>query len=525
MASIPPASSAPPSNGGNAAGQPASSAGARVLPVPPAAPTNPLSSQATASAATGNASNSSAPQHISAQALLTLLQTLGKPLSGTVQAGLPGQPGHTAQNSGSLSGQLSVQLSVPQAGAGQGSSGAPTQIITSLPLPSALPSTMPSSLPGGAERLANGTPVSVQATLPGQGGGADTSPARPAQITVTVTGSAPASADSLRADAARQGSLAPLFADVARLMGQQTSTAQSTSGPVAQAIEQLMGFTLKNDGSMNASTLRTALESALQGQSQPAATGNSTGSPGGQGLQSALGALIRALGLPTGSQQPNIAPPGTGQASPQNAGQSNPLPPPGSHAPTKSAPAPLPTSPPDLSDPAVLSQLKSKAEAALSRLNLLQAGEQGLQPRAGDSQAAPTSLRWDIPLLIGQEAALLGVLVDQDDHSDRDATKRTKNWRFRFAFESQALGGVEGLIALHQSPPASDSAGSVDVAVWVGEPAVLNRLDRQRETLVERLRALGLSVESLTLASADSHMQTESTGPSTPEHHHVDLAS
>jgi hypothetical protein len=290
-----------------------------------------------------------------------------------------------------------------------------------------------------------------------------------------------------------------------------------------QAIEQLMGFTLKNDGSMNASTLRTALESALQGQL--ASNSNSAGSPSGQGLQSALGALIRALGLPTGSPQQTIAPPGSGQASAQSAGQSTQLPPPGSHAPTKSAPAPLPLSPPDLSDPAVLSQLKSKAEAALSRLNLLQAGDQGLPPRAGDSQAPPTSLRWDIPLLIGQEAALLGVLVDQDDHSDRDPTKRTKNWRFRFAFESQALGGVEGLIALHQSPPASDTAGSVDVAVWVGEPAVLNRLDRQRETLVERLRALGLSVESLTLASADSHMQTASTGPSTPEHHHVDFAS
>ncbi|CAN0582529.1 unnamed protein product, partial [Ectocarpus sp. 12 AP-2014] len=223
------------------------------------------------------------------------------------------------------------------------------------------------------------------------------------------------------------------------------------------ALGRILGFSLDADAPLDASTLKSAIEGArtgpLPGSTAPQGTASQTP------MQSALGALARALGmaLPVvldGNAQ--AQPQGTQQTSPQSGQQQGSLkgdtaarpvapPLPDGAQPSRLLAHPLASDAPDLTDPAVLQTLKGKAEAALSRLNLLQAADQ-TATRAGD---AGSSLRWDVPFLIGQEAAVLGVMIDQDDGTDASADERLKSWRFRFAFESQVLGGVEGLVALH----------------------------------------------------------------------------
>lgn len=124
----------------------------------------------------------------------------------------------------------------------------------------------------------------------------------------------------------------------------------------------------------------------------------------------------------------------------------------------------------------------------------------------------------------------MGVAIDQDAHHASQRTQESRNWRFRFGFESKALGGIDGVVALRQvgiagahEAPAHDAHvdAHVDVGVWADDEAVLARLQAQREPLVEQLRALGLIVDSLTIASADAHPDKASP----PDHHHVDLSS
>lgn len=568
MAPVSTTSSAQP---GGSAGQTVASTGPRVAPIAAAQTGNAVTSGGAGVVATPTTQAGGLAQQISAQALLTLLQTLGKPLSGAVQSGgssgslqlqltmpqLATAQGHGAQGSGTqgagapgagvptVSGQAttgqatSVQIAggpaqgAPTTGgqtvagqasaspaignlasvaSGTGGQTAPKQISTSLPLPQ------------GANSPAPGTPVQVQAE------GAGTA----VRIRVTVTGHAPVSPDSLRSDAARQASLAPLMGDVAKLAGQS-----SASKGIAAAIERLMGFTLDADAPLNAQNLRAAVEGARGGttisgkpaaptQSSPTpanmmqSTANapsaaspdrpspptqplvlsqtllpisSSGVPAANTMQTAIGALIRALGLaqPDAGAQGKTA---DGQAVAQPSGKSAPPPQAADMRPSKLPAALLPADTPDMGDPAQMQVLKGKAEAALSRLNLLQAQDLGPTQRGGDSLPA---LRWDVPLLIGQEAALLGVAIDRDGEHGSEKDGKAQTWRFRFAFESRALGGVEGVVALHQ--PGDNQ--HVDVAVWAGEPPVLARLEARRMALVERLQALGVTVDSLTLGSTD----------------------
>ncbi|MEQ8655733.1 MAG: hypothetical protein RIC24_00295 [Hyphomicrobiales bacterium] len=497
-----PVSSASAAQKAASTGQTVASAGARVAPVPGAAGVS--GATAGGAAVVLGAPTAGLPQQITTQALMTLLQTLGKPLSGSVAQAPQGAPGAPA---GGGSTNLSVTLTVPQSA----TSTAGGTISTSLPLPT------------GSAAPPAGTPVTVQA---------EGSPNAP-RIAVTVTGAAPTSPDSLRADAARQSSLAPLLADVAKLAGQPTTGSPAATKNLDAALGRILGFSLDADMPLDANTLRSAIEGArtgpLTGSNAPQSTASQTP------MQSALGALARALGMvlpavPEGNAQAQTQ--GTQQASQQGAQQlgspkgdtagARPTPPPlpDGAQPSRLLAHPLSSDAPDLTDPAVLQTLKGKAEAALSRLNLLQAGDQ-TAARAGE---AGSSLRWDVPFLIGQEAAVLGVVIDQDDASDARDDERLKSWRFRFAFESQVLGGVEGLVALHSQTIKPEADPHLDIAVWASEPSVRARLEATRYDLVKRLQTEGLQIDSLTIAPTDD-LPKPNVVPDHEQTHRVDLFS
>ncbi len=351
------------------------------------------------------------------------------------------------------------------------------------------------------------------------------------RLGVTVSGAAQASPSTLRADAAHQSSLAPLLADVAKLTGQP-----SLPKGLDAALGRIMGFALDADAPIDSAMLKSAVEGARTGV--PSSTATPAGNPQAAQtaqtpMQTALGALVRALGLvmPDGDgqqapQAPQVPMKSAAQQAHTNAAAKSdgqgPTPPPlpNGAQPSRLLAHPLPLDAPDLADPAVLQTLKGKAEAALSRLNLLQAGGDVTSQRVGDAGPA---LRWDVPLLIGQEAAVLGVAIDRDGGSESERDDGIASWRFRFAFESQALGGVEGLVALHQTPTNANADPHLDIAVWAHEPSVLVRLDSTRVALVERLQALGLVIDSLTLAPADD-MPSEPTPPQDIQHR-VDVSS
>jgi hypothetical protein len=494
LSSTSPASQAAPS------GQSVASAASRVAPV---AQSSALAGLVAGASTAGTAAPTAAqPQQISAQALLTLLQTLGKPLSGSVGQPAPGSGG----GGGSLQSSLPLTLTLPQ-----GTTGSPASTVqTSLPLPA------------GTTPPPSGTPVLVQAE----------GEANAPRLGVTVAGAAQTSPSTMRADAARQSSFAPLLADVAKLTGQP-----SLPKGLDAVLGRIMGFALDADAPIESSTLKNVVEGARSGLTPSTATSTGNPQPAQTPMQTALGALVRALGLampdgdgpptPQASQAPSsssstpgpqantnaIAKPGGGQPA-------TPPPLPNGAQPSRLLAHPLPLDAPDLTDPAVLQTLKGKAEATLSRLNLLQAGGDTTNQRVGDTGPA---LRWDVPLLIGQEAAVLGVAIDRDGGSENDRDDRLTSWRFRFAFESQALGGVEGLVALHQTPVKADADPHLDIAVWAHEPSVLARLDSSRVALVERLQALGLVIDSLTLAPADD--MPGDPAPSENVQHRVDVSS
>lgn len=463
-------------------------AGPRVVPVTSVAPIAQGGGQSAAHPAQGGQPTAqqaaAAVKQVTAQALLTLMQSLGKPLSGTTT-------GTTSQSPSTSGPKLNVQVQLPNGG-GQATNNALGQTIAaSLPLPkgSAVP------LPG--------TPVllSAEATAGGP------------RLAITVQGAAPPSPTNLRIDAVRQGSLAPLMADIAKLSGQP-----GVNKAVDAAIGKLMGFAIDSD--VAGSTLRNAVDGA---RSMPQMTGQPTSTGPQAGVQSALGALIRALGIaiPDAQAQPNQ---GKAQSQlPQTADQKPVVPnlPSDTRQPTKAVAQAVPADAPDLADPTQLQALRTKAEAALSRLNLLQSRMQENSTQGARGEGPP-AIRWDVPLMIGQEAALLGVAIERDGNARGSGQDRHLHWRFRFAFQSALHGEVEGMVALHQS--VEEEGPQVDVAVWVQKPGVLAMLEATRPDLVAKLEALGINTISLTIAPIENAPHPE-VRPKDTGRHLVDVRS
>ena len=494
-----------PSQGSQAASPVAQVAGSapRVAPVSSTAPLQARSAGQPAPQAvpTPSATQSGAnvARQVSAQLLQSMIQTLGKPLPGQVaspQSGL----------SSSAANQLSLQLTLPSGatssvtGGQTPASGQPQSVSVRLPLPA------------GQTLPAVGTPVSVGSNGDG--------------LTVSVRGPAPITTESLRADVAKQTSVAPAMADVARL----TASPNPGGGSIDNALARLMGFTLGGDDPVSPQTLRGLLDGARVMPNPASATANIASPAGGSGpgsMQNALGALIRALGLSQPAQQPTGAQQQTGTASqtgPQHTPggeNSNPLPR-DAGRPSKLPSIPLPLDAPDLSDPTQVQNLQRKLDGALSRLNLLQG--LGAESQRGAEQGQ--SLRLDIPLLLGQEVAVLGLAIDQENEAGGADRERPNHWRFRFAFESQAHGGIEGLVAMRTPSLATPNSGDteaglgadpvqLDVAVWVTDEATLARLEASREVLAKALASHDLVLTSLTLAPSED-------APEPAEHGHDD---
>ncbi|MBV6656432.1 MAG: hypothetical protein KI785_01570, partial [Devosiaceae bacterium] len=492
--------------------------------------------QAATSLPAGSASGT--VQAVTAQTLQSLLQVLGRPLSGVTTQAQPvvggaagGGAGESAGNTANktLSLQLDVDTVASHQRAGSASSAArPVAPQVSVQLPMSAEADLP----------APGTPVRV--SLPTAAAGTDGP-----DLVIDVLRPAPTQsveAPSRSQLAARQGSVADLAAD---LFAARPSQGAATT-PVGDAIERVLALTVRTGQADEPATVpqtqtREAQSSALglARSLSNAVGGQANVQTGTSGLQSAVAALARALGLAVPSATSAQATPAPGQApatsatsaggQPTTPSTSAPLPLPQQGAtPTKlpALPVPLPL---DVSDPATQASLQQKAEGASARLQLLQPT---LQEPAGAQARAEASVvtRVDVPLLIGQEVAVLGIAIERDGGGGSSGSEHADDvrWRFKFAFEAHVTGGVEGVVVLHPAPQDDARARDrLDIGVWASDEEMLSALRGSRAVLVRALDDLGLSVTSLTLGK-DSEAPDPSAGApdrAATAHHLLDTVS
>lgn len=130
--------------------------------------------------------------------------------------------------------------------------------------------------------------------------------------------------------------------------------------------------------------------------------------------------------------------------------------------------------------------LLNQADAALSRLKLLQHASQAPETRPG-APAAQQELRVELPFLIGAETALLQLVVDHE--ARRREKPGERGWRMRFAFASQQTGEVGAEVALF--------GPSVSVGLWAETPEMEAALAEGLDSLRAALTAEGLEAGSV----------------------------
>lgn len=313
-----------------------------------------------------------------------------------------------------------------------------------------------SSLPAAV--VAGQTPAPPSTALPGP-----TPAATPAAATQALAAalSSPAQA------AARQLPLAPLIARLPALL----EAAAILPRPVVAAAEKLLANRIDlNRGAPDASRLRAAVTAASIG-TEPGAR------PSATDARAALLGLRAGLLTMLGDKVEAVAP-------------LTPQPPPPLRGETLRATDPQPRMPADSSEPS-LRQLLGHADAALSRLKLLQHASQPPDPTRAQSQ--PAEFRVELPVVFGAETTMLHLAVNRDPPRRAD-DRRPRGWRMRFAVKLSAIGEVGADIGL--------MGQAANVALWAAEPATADLLEAMLPELGPALAACGLAVTGLTLRRA-----------------------
>ncbi|MEM6712174.1 MAG: hypothetical protein AAF590_07820 [Pseudomonadota bacterium] len=538
-------------------------------PAQPVQPASPLpqagGTQSQPASAGGAVVNNAAAavRTVSAETLVSFLQTLGRPVSGTTQAG-------------GSSTQLPVLLNTGVPGSGVPSSASPgspsgAAANTGASQNSALPlNTLQTAatttrtvipLPAGSSTIPAGILISIEATpLPSaqaRSSAAPSSQQPPSGLTVTVHGAPATSQPSLASAAGRQLPVSQLFAQLAQITAAGSNGGASVGQPLhnapalLQAAGQLLGLALDADAvsarTLQTSTTASSLPTAPSQLSTPLQS-HTSGVRASGDLATALNAFVRALGLTNGASSAHTAA-GTPSQTPgsatsgsipsggnsgissalvagQQTGQSSSAA--SASAASTTSPTPIPDGALDLSNPAELQALRAKAEGALARSQILQAigGTEDLASLRSD---AATVQRGEVPFMLGQEATVFSYHAERDRKGSDGSDAQTKrSWRFRFSFESFVYGGIEGLVALHLPSDTSTGEPGLNVAVWADEENVRDTLIASKEGVLSALRLLGFTIDSLTVTAPRENFAEDGSASSSThlsKTHLVDVAS
>ncbi len=307
----------------------------------------------------------------------------------------------------------------------------------------ALPESAAQSGPAAAR-----TPQTAPPSVPSAGAAAPRPDARPEARSEALLQTAAAAV--IRQAAAKQGGLAPLYADVEEVL---TRPGTPLPAPVRAAATQLLALRLSPapGGEVDAPALKDALMRA--GLDRHVASGPQAG-PAAPALKPALMALRDALRawVELESSLPATArpqPPSQSQPQPPTA-QAAPPPP---HRGAPSVPqAPVPaTLPGDAPAREIALHLLRDTEAALARQTLLQIASLPEKPGAtqrGESGGA--RLTFEIPVATPNGTAIAQVRIEEDETARRDGSDRdgAPVWRADFSIAVEPIGPVHVRIAL-----------------------------------------------------------------------------
>jgi hypothetical protein len=270
-------------------------------------------------------------------------------------------------------------------------------------------------------------------------------------------------ADPVQA-AARQDSVLPLMARLATLAA---PTAAALPRPALEAMAMLLGTRLDlNRAPPDGNTLRDAV--LRTGIITEAGTRTPTDA------KSALLQLRSALSGFLGGEVEAIAP------------VTRRPPPPLRGEPVR-APAAQPA--PPLADEPIETarQLLGHADAALSRVKLLQLASNPADAARPNAVTPAAEFRVEVPMQLGAETGILQLLVERDGKHKRTPTER--GWRMRFALNFAATGEVGAEVAL--------LGRRASVSLWAADPATADALETMLPELAPALARHGLDLGSI----------------------------
>jgi hypothetical protein len=337
---------------------------------------------------------------------------------------------------------------------------------------------------------------------------------------------------AVRSAAATQGSLAPLFAEIAA-----AANLPALPEPVQREAMRLLSLRPQLDGNLAAAGLKQAfansglfLEAQLAESAQPSA-GSSANAPAGaaagaasSGAETAGGAATAAAALPQADlkaalmvfrqvlamalaqgESPTAAtataavpsgvatPPATSQAvelsSPTSRAAPS-APPPYRDGPTSAQPPAIATI--DVATPPheAVKTLMAATDGALARQTLLQAASLPGQP-GGPNHIDNGGPRWhfEVPFATPQGTNVAQFEISRDGKAATPAGSAAPAWQARFSIDVDPIGPVHAQIALRGAHAA--------VTLWAERPEGAARLRAGAAKLTDALRAADLDAGDL----------------------------
>lgn len=255
-------------------------------------------------------------------------------------------------------------------------------------------------------------------------------------------------AASIRAAAAKQSGLAPLFANVEALLAQSASWPE----PLRQAALDLLRLRVPADSPITSKDIRSAVARAGLFLEAQLAVAHGSAAPAPdlkrvllvlrQALQSWLGAQMDLSHLPAAVA--HRAPDAAATAR-QPERPSLGVPPPYRGAPTTAQPVVAATIA-DWPAPKAAEHLLVLTEGALARQTLLQAAS---IPERSETQSEPAAPRWvlEIPIVAAQGTSIAQCEIGRDGRP-QDGGDQVPLWRARFSVDVEPIGPVHVQIAL-----------------------------------------------------------------------------
>lgn len=301
----------------------------------------------------------------------------------------------------------------------------------------------------------------------------------------------PALSRALSGLMARQASLAPLFADLARLVEAPAGgRAPALPADVTAAATNLLGLRLQatdvgdpaqvlaaflRSGVFHEAALRsgpanqpaTTLRALLALLAQPADGTDPAAAPGGQSappadLKAALISLRAALVAALGEEAAHLSAsmPATGEvARPPRRGTM-----------PRGQPAVAPLIAEEAPPRDALRTLLAETEGALARLSLAQlacADAETMLPGRSDAPAQP-AWTFEVPLVAEGRTSIAQIDIRPDDGHAPVGTEPSQGWSIRFSIDVEPVGPVHALLTL--------KGANLAVSLWAERPATAEML-------------------------------------------------